>query len=47
MRRITGYSLYVNQTYYETYKSLKEVYSKAKLYRAFNDIDVLPMWKFY
>lgn len=43
---IVGYSLYVNGNHYSVYETLSKAQREADRYRPWNDIDVLPMWKF-
>jgi len=43
MNKITGYSLYINCNYYQTYESLADAESQANRYNAFNDVEILPM----
>ncbi len=43
MKQITGYSVYVNTAYYETYELLSDARSEANKYNAFNDVEILPM----
>lgn len=40
---ITGYSLYINCNYYETYELLSDAQSEANRYNTFNDVEILPM----
>lgn len=47
MKRITGFSLYVNTSYYQTYESLADAEAAANRYNAFNVVEILPMWKMY
>ena len=43
---IVGYSLYVNGNHFSVYETLQQAWKQANRYRPWNDIDVLPMWKF-
>ncbi len=43
---ITGYTLYVNGKVWGIYETLQQAYKEASRYSRWNDIDVLPMWKF-
>lgn len=43
---IVGYSLYVNGNHFSVYETLRQAQREADRYRPWNDIDVLPMWKF-
>lgn len=40
---ITGYSLYVNTAYYETYESLEDAMNQAKRFNTYNSVDILQM----
>ena len=41
---IKGYSLYVNNTFYEVYDALEDANEMAIRYGRFNTTEVLPMW---
>jgi len=43
MNKITGYSLYVNMNYYETYESYAQASTEADRYNSFNATEILPM----
>ncbi len=43
---VVGYSVYINTAYYETYESLVRAEEEASRFNRFNDVDVLPMWRF-
>jgi len=40
---ITGYSLYVNTAYYETYESLDDAMNQANRFNTYNYVDIIPM----
>ena len=41
---IKGYSLYVNNTFYEVYDALKDANEMAIRYDRSNTTEILPMW---
>ena len=41
---IKGYSLYVNNAFYEVYDALEEAKEMAIRYGRFNTTEILPMW---
>lgn len=43
-KTIKGYSLYVNNTFYEVYDALEEAEVMAIRYGRSNTTEVLPMW---
>ena len=42
---ISGYSLYINNRFYEIYESIKEVRAAANQYGKSNDIEIYPIMK--
>ena len=45
MKKVIGYSLYVNHSYYETYESLEQAHLMSVRYGAFTTVEVLPMFR--
>ena len=45
MKKVVGYSLYVNETYFETYSSLEQAHQMSVQYGAFTTVEVLPMFR--
>lgn len=43
--QISGYSLYVNESFYVSTATIQEVEQQARLYSAHNDVEIYPLMK--